>query len=102
MSSGCCGPAAPAEQSAQAVPVVQTAAAEQAARDEQVVLSPQLGHLPVVVIGAGPVGLAAAAHLAERGLDFLILEAGSRVGASIAQWGHVRTFSPWKYDIDAA
>ena len=25
---------------------------------------------PVVVIGAGPVGLAAAAHLAERGLDF--------------------------------
>nr|BFE79464.1 NAD(P)-binding domain-containing protein [Planobispora longispora] len=47
-------------------------------------------------------GLAAAAHLATRGLDFVVLEAGSQVGASIAQWGHVRTFSPWKYDIDAA
>ncbi|GAA5082491.1 thioredoxin reductase [Thermocatellispora tengchongensis] len=58
--------------------------------------------LPVVVIGAGPVGLAAAAHLAERGLDFLVLEAGEQAGASVAQWGHVRVFSPWKYDIDAA
>ncbi|MEU8246300.1 FAD-dependent oxidoreductase [Nonomuraea sp. NPDC048916] len=58
--------------------------------------------LPVVVVGAGPVGLAAAAHLAERGLDFVVLEAGDRAGASIAQWGHVRVFSPWKYDIDAA
>jgi hypothetical protein len=27
------------------------------------------GRLPVAVIGAGPVGLAAAAHLLERGLD---------------------------------
>ncbi|MFG1708791.1 FAD-dependent oxidoreductase [Nonomuraea sp. M3C6] len=58
--------------------------------------------LPVVVIGAGPVGLAAAAHLAERGLDFLVLEAGQQAGASIAQWGHVRVFSPWKYNLDAA
>ncbi|GAA3828436.1 NAD(P)-binding domain-containing protein [Sphaerisporangium flaviroseum] len=58
--------------------------------------------LPTVVIGAGPVGLAAAAHLAERGLDFLVLEAGREVGASVAQWGHVRVFSPWKYNIDAA
>ncbi|WP_084773363.1 FAD-dependent oxidoreductase [Nonomuraea candida] len=58
--------------------------------------------LPVVVIGAGPVGLAAAAHLAERGLDFLVLEAGGQAGASIARWGHVRVFSPWRYNIDAA
>ncbi|MEO3869769.1 FAD-dependent oxidoreductase [Nonomuraea sp. B12E4] len=58
--------------------------------------------LPVVVIGAGPVGLAAAAHLTERGIDFLILEAGDRVATSVAQWGHVRVFSPWKYNIDAA
>ena len=36
----------------------------------------QLGGLPVVVIGAGPVGLAAAAHLHERGLPFTVLEAG--------------------------
>ncbi|MFC0037324.1 FAD-dependent oxidoreductase [Actinomadura rayongensis] len=60
------------------------------------------GALPVVVIGAGPVGLAAAAHLAERGLEFLVLEAGDRVGAAVAAWGHVRLFSPWRYDTDAA
>ena len=58
--------------------------------------------LPVVVIGAGPVGLAAAAHLAERGLPFLVLEAGHRPAAAIREWGHVRLFSPWRYNIDAA
>ncbi|WP_369370255.1 FAD-dependent oxidoreductase [Promicromonospora sp. Populi] len=59
-------------------------------------------NLPVVVIGAGPVGLAAAAHLAERGLEPLVLEAGDGPGAAVAQWGHVRLFSPWRYDVDAA
>ncbi len=58
--------------------------------------------LPVVVIGAGPVGLAAAAHLLERGLNPLVLEAGDQVGASIRRWGHVRLFSPWRYSIDEA
>ncbi|GAA2255543.1 FAD-dependent oxidoreductase [Actinomadura luteofluorescens] len=61
----------------------------------------RLDGLPVVVIGAGPVGLAAAAHLAERGLDFVVLEAGD-VGAAVSEWGHVRLFSPWRYDTDAA
>ncbi|MFF4775786.1 FAD-dependent oxidoreductase [Microtetraspora fusca] len=63
--------------------------------------TPRAG-LPVVVIGAGPVGLAAAAHLTERGLDFLVIEAGEQAGASITQWGHVRVFSPWRYNIDPA
>jgi len=58
--------------------------------------------LPVVVIGAGPVGLAAAAHLAERGLPFTVLEAGDAPGASVRRWGHVRLFSPWRYNIDTA
>jgi hypothetical protein len=56
--------------------------------------------LPVVVIGAGPVGLAAAAHLLERGRDPLVLEAGPQVGANIAQWRHVRLFSPWCLTLD--
>ncbi|MPQ96958.1 NAD(P)-binding protein [Modestobacter sp. I12A-02628] len=58
--------------------------------------------LPIVVIGAGPVGLAAAAHLLERGLAPLVLEAGARAGAAVAAWGHVRLFSPWEYDVDDA
>ena len=56
--------------------------------------------LPVAVIGAGPVGLAAAAHLLNRGIEPLIFEAGDGVGASVREWGHVRVFSPWDYNVD--
>ena len=62
----------------------------------------RLDHLPVAVIGAGPVGLAAAANLAERGLPFTVLEAGDGPAAAVRDWGHVRLFSPWRYDIDPA
>jgi len=58
--------------------------------------------LPVAVLGAGPVGLAAAAHLAERDVPFVIFEAGDSVGASIRRWGHVRLFSPWRTNMDRA
>jgi thioredoxin reductase len=58
--------------------------------------------LPVAVIGAGPVGLAAAAQLLKRGAEPLVLEAGPTAGASVLRWGHVRIFSPWKYDLDPA
>ncbi|MFE9870626.1 NAD(P)-binding domain-containing protein [Micromonospora sp. NPDC005686] len=61
-----------------------------------------LDESPVVVIGAGPVGLAAAAHLHERDLPFLVLEAGDTAGAAVRQWGHVRLFSPWRYNVDPA
>jgi thioredoxin reductase len=58
--------------------------------------------LPVVVIGAGPVGLAAAARLVERGIRPLVLERGFGAGAAVEGWGHVRVFSPWAYNVDAA
>jgi thioredoxin reductase len=58
--------------------------------------------LPVAVIGAGPIGLAAAAHLLERGLEPLIFEAGTTAGAAIDQWRHIRLFSPWRFNVDAA
>lgn len=56
--------------------------------------------LPVIVLGAGPIGLAAAVHLADRGLPAVVLEAGADVGASVREWGHVRLFSPWRYLVD--
>ena len=56
--------------------------------------------LLVAVIGAGPVGLAAAAHLINQGIEPLVLEAGAQVGASVREWGHVRVFSPWEFNVD--
>ncbi|KQT04073.1 NAD(P)-binding domain-containing protein [Rhizobium sp. Leaf386] len=61
-----------------------------------------MNELPVAVIGAGPVGLAAAAHLVARNIHPLIFERGDTVGAALLDWGHVRVFSPWKYNIDDA
>ena len=58
--------------------------------------------LPVAVLGAGPVGLAAAAHLRERGMTPLVLEAGALVGASLDSFRHVQLFSPWRYNVDKA
>ncbi len=56
----------------------------------------------IAIIGAGPVGLAAAAHALERGLNPVVLEAGPEIGHAVRQWGHVRMFSPWEYNIDKA
>lgn len=58
--------------------------------------------LPVAVLGAGPVGLAAVAQLVERGLPFVALEAGEQVGANLLDYGHVQLFSPWQFDVDHA
>jgi thioredoxin reductase len=58
--------------------------------------------LPVAVIGAGPVGLATAAHLIERSLPVKLYEAGNAAAAHVRQWGHVRLFSPWRFNTDAA
>jgi N-acetylglutamate synthase-like GNAT family acetyltransferase len=84
--------ACPASATLMALTLAEPAQATSSARDD----------LPVAVIGAGPVGLAAAARLIERGLTPLVLEAGPRVGANLLDYGHVRLFSPWRYDVDAA
>jgi hypothetical protein len=60
------------------------------------------GEFPIAIIGAGPVGLAAAAHLVQRGLTPLLFERGPAVAHALRSWSHVRVFSPWKYNIDAA
>ncbi|NYG57829.1 hypothetical protein BJ980_000752 [Nocardioides daedukensis] len=58
--------------------------------------------LPVIIIGAGPIGLAAAANAAERDMDFTVVEAGADAGAAVGQWGHVRLFSSWLELVDPA
>ena len=61
-----------------------------------------MNDLPIVIIGAGPQGLAAAAHLLERGESPLVLEAGPGPAAAVSEWGHVRLFSGWNELVDAA
>ncbi|MFJ3205972.1 NAD(P)-binding domain-containing protein [Streptomyces sp. NPDC086989] len=58
--------------------------------------------LPVVVIGAGPTGLAAAARLIERDIEPLILEAGPAAASAVREWSHVRLFSTWSEVTDPA
>jgi thioredoxin reductase len=67
-----------------------------------VVRSSRLDGLPVAIIGAGPIGLAAAANLVERGIDFVIYESGQSVASSVDQWAHIRFFSPWRHAVDPA
>lgn len=55
--------------------------------------------LPAVVIGGGPVGLAALANLLDRNVPALLLEAGADVAEHFRQYGEVRLFSPWKFNI---
>ncbi len=56
----------------------------------------------VAILGAGPVGLAAAAHVLKRGMEPVVLEAGPEAGHAVRQWSHVRMFSPWEYMVDKA
>ncbi len=62
----------------------------------------QKNKLPIAIIGAGPIGLAAAAHLSLRGEKFIVFEAGDQIADSVRSWEHVPMFSPWKYNVDKA
>ncbi|WP_157156703.1 NAD(P)-binding domain-containing protein [Diaminobutyricimonas sp. LJ205] len=62
----------------------------------------RLDGLPIAIIGGGPIGLAAGAQLLERGVDFVIYEAGDTVAASMELWAHIRLFSPWELLVDKA
>ena len=48
----------------------------------------------VLIIGAGPVGLAAADGVLDRGGEPTVCEAGPGVGTAIRRWGKTRFFTP--------
>ena len=53
----------------------------------------------VVVIGAGQAGLSVGYHLAQRGIQFVILEAKERIGDSWRErWDSLRLFTPGRLD----
>ena len=52
-----------------------------------------------VVIGGGQAGLSLGYHLARRGMPFVILDAGERVGdAWRSRWDSLQLFTPARYD----
>jgi hypothetical protein len=56
----------------------------------------------VAVIGAGPIGLAAAAQLLQRGFAPIVFEAAPSIAANFDSVRHVQLFSPWRYNLDPA
>lgn len=54
----------------------------------------------LVIIGAGPMGIALAVRMLSIKKSFTIIEKGSSVGSNILEWGHVHFFSNWKECVD--
>ena len=55
----------------------------------------------IAILGAGPVGLEAALYASALQFPFTVFERG-RVGEHLRRWGHVRLFSPFRHEFDAA
>jgi thioredoxin reductase len=55
----------------------------------------------LVVVGAGPIGIAAGIGALDRGFDVTVLEAGE-VGASLRTWGATRFFTPLRMNVPGA
>jgi len=52
-----------------------------------------------VIVGGGQAGLSVGYHLSRRGLPFVILDAGERIGdAWRNRWDSLRLFTPARYD----
>ncbi len=55
----------------------------------------------LAIIGAGPIGLEAAAHALELGFDVHVFERGE-AAAHVLAWGHVPMFTPWRMNLGPA
>lgn len=55
----------------------------------------------LAIIGAGPVGLEAAAAALAAGFDVHVFERGD-VAAHVQAWGHVPMFTPWRSNVGPA
>lgn len=62
---------------------------------------PTVARNSLAIIGAGPIGLEAAAAAVERGFDVHVFERGE-VGSHAVAWGHVRMFTPWSMNTGPA
>jgi len=54
--------------------------------------------MKIAIIGAGPIGLEAAAEAVGRGHDVAVYEAG-RVAEHVRRWSHVTLFTPWSMAV---
>ena len=55
----------------------------------------------LAIIGAGPMGLEAAAAALDHDFDLHVFEQGE-VGSHPIAWGHVRMFTPWRMNLGPA
>lgn len=53
----------------------------------------------LAILGSGPIGLEAALAAADAGLPFTLYEAGPEPAWNVADWSHVRLFTPWDLDL---
>ncbi|HEV8239906.1 MAG TPA: hypothetical protein VGS57_11110 [Thermoanaerobaculia bacterium] len=58
-------------------------------------------HPRLAILGAGPIGLEAALAAHEAGLPFTIYEAAAEPAGHVADWAHVRLFTPWSLSVSA-
>lgn len=58
-----------------------------------------MNHPHVAILGSGPTGLEAALAAAEAGYSFAVYETAPEIAGHVADWGHVRLFTPWSMNV---